>query len=91
MIARRPEYLPYIRAALTPAAVCRHFAHLIEGGELGRVERWELLGTLSLNFLLYHVLGGGGAGSLRTDPQGKAFGQMLLDFPVPVPPTLVQA
>lgn len=91
VIARRPEYLPYIRAALTPAAVCRHFAHLIEGGELGRVERWELPGTLSLNFLLYHVLGGGGAGSLRTDPQGKAFGQMLLDFPVPVPPTLVQA
>ena len=28
--------------------------------------------------------GGGGIASLRIDPQGKAFAQQLLDFPVPV-------
>ena len=89
VIARRPEYLPYIRAALSTAALRRHFAHVLAGGESGRVERWELPGTDSLNFLLHNALGGGGAGSLRTDPQGKAFGQMLLDFPVPVPPGLL--
>ncbi|PPE72557.1 terpene utilization protein AtuA [Solimonas fluminis] len=91
VIARRPEYLPYIRAALSTAALRRHFAHVLAGGEQGRVERWELPGTDSLNFLLHQALGGGGAGSLRTDPQGKAFGQMLLDFPVPVPPGLLAA
>jgi len=84
VIAREPRYLPYIRAALSTAAVKRHFAHVLAGGESGRVERWELPGTDALNFMLFKVLGGGGAGSLRTDPQGKAFGQMLLDFPVPV-------
>ena len=89
VIARRPEYLPYIRAALSTAAMRRYFAHVLAGGEQGRVERWELPGTDSLNFLLYQALGGGGAGSLRTDPQGKAFGQMLLDFPVPVPAGLL--
>ena len=33
-------------------------------------------------------VGGGGIASLRIDPQGKAFAQMLMDLPVPVPATL---
>ncbi len=82
--ARRAEYLPYIKAALSAANVRTFFAHVLSGGEEGRVERWELPASLSLNFLLYNALGGGGAASLRTDPQGKAFAQMLLDYPVPV-------
>ncbi|MES2684336.1 MAG: acyclic terpene utilization AtuA family protein [Pseudomonadota bacterium] len=85
VIARKAEYLPYIKAALTTDAVRDYFAHVLAGGAQGKVERWALPGTLSLNFLLHHALGGGGAGSLRTDPQGKYFGQMLLDYPVPVP------
>lgn len=85
VIARKAEYLPWLRAALTPAALRQYFAHVLAGGENGRVERWELPGSLSFNFLLHHALGNGGAASLRTDPQGKAFAQMLLDFPVPVP------
>jgi hypothetical protein len=91
VIARDPAYLPYIRAALSTDAVRRWFAHALAGGELGRVERWALPGTHSLNFMLYHALGGGGAGSLRTDPQGKGFAQMLLDFPVPIPRPLALA
>ena len=89
VIARKPEYLPFIWAALTPEAVRDHFAHVLAGGREGKVERWDLPGSDSLNFLLHHALGGGGAGSLRTDPQGKCFGQMLLDFPVPVPAGLI--
>jgi hypothetical protein len=89
VIARKPAYLPYIRAALTPEAVRNYFAHLLAGGMQGKVERWDLPGTNSLNFLLYHALGGGGAGSLRTDPQGKFFSQMLLDVMIPVPRKLL--
>ena len=89
VIARQAEYLPYIEAALTSAAVRDYFAHVLAGGREGRVQRWALPGSLSLNFLLHHALGGGGAGSLRTDPQGKYFSQMLLDFPVPVPRDLL--
>ena len=88
VIARKPEYLPYIRAALSPEAVRDYFAHVLAGGREGRVQRWALPGSHSLNFLLHHALAGGGAGSLRTDPQGKCFGQMLLDYPVPVPDDL---
>lgn len=81
VIARQPEYLPAIRAALTTDAVAGWFAHLVEGP----VERFDWPGIHGLNFLLHHALGGGGIASLRNDPQGKAFAQMLLDFPVPVP------
>ena len=84
VIARKAEYLPWISAALSVDVVRKHFAHVLAGGREGKVERWYLPGTLSLNFLLHHALGGGGAGSLRTDPQGKYFSQMLLEFPVPV-------
>jgi len=88
VIARKPEYLPYIEAALSTSALRGYFAHVLEGGAQGRVERWRLPGSDALNFLLHHALGNGGAASLRTDPQGKAFAQILLDFPVPVSKSL---
>jgi hypothetical protein len=85
IIARRPEYAPYIRAALTPRAVARVFAHYLEGP----VERFDLPGSHAINFLLHDVLGGGGTASLRNDPQGKAYAQILLDYPIPVPADLI--
>jgi hypothetical protein len=88
VIARDPAFLPVLRAALTADAVRRHFAHVFADPAAARVDRWELPGTLSFNFMLYDALGGGGASSLRTDPQGKAFAQMLLDFPVTIPARL---
>lgn len=42
--------------------------------------RYEVDGICALNFILEQSLGGGGVASLRSDPQGKAYGQMLLDF-----------
>jgi hypothetical protein len=86
IIARRAEYLPYIRAALTPQAVATVFAHYLEGS----VERFDLPGSHAINFLLHDVLGGGGTASLRNDPQGKAYAQILLDYPIPVPAGLIR-
>ncbi|MFL6651418.1 MAG: acyclic terpene utilization AtuA family protein, partial [Sulfurifustaceae bacterium] len=86
VIARRPEYLPSIRAALTPAAVGAYFAHVLRG----RVERFEVPGIHALNFLLHDALGGGGVASLNLDAQGKTYAQQLLDFPVPVAHTLLR-
>jgi hypothetical protein len=81
VIARRPEYLAAIRAALTPAAVSRYFAHFAEG----EVERFELPGVHALNFVLHGSLGGGGTSSLRLDTQAKTYAQLLLGIAVPVP------
>lgn len=84
VIARRPEYLPWIAAALTEKFVSVHFAHILKGS----VERWYLPGIHALNFLLRDCLGGGGVTSLRMDPQGKALAQMLLDVPIDVPASI---
>ena len=83
MIARDAAYLPFINAALTPEAVASYMQHVLDP-QHGSVERWVMPGFNAFNFLLKNALGGGGIASLRIDPQGKAFAQQLLDFPVPV-------
>ncbi len=87
VMARKPEYLAWIAAALSEGAVAEWMQHVLDG-QTGKVSRWHLPGSHSLNFLLENALGGGGVASLRIDPQGKAFAQQLLEFPVPVPRAL---
>ncbi|MGE8499487.1 MAG: acyclic terpene utilization AtuA family protein [Pseudomonas sp.] len=89
VMARKPEYLAWIAAALTEDAVAEWLGHVLDA-KSGIVSRWYLPGTHSLNFLLENALGGGGVASLRIDPQGKAFAQQLLEFPVPVPRALAE-
>lgn len=84
VIARKAEYLPYIKQALTSARVADFMAHTLDP-ESGKVHRWDLPGISALNFLLENSLGGGGVASLRIDPQGKAFAQQLLEIPIGVP------
>ena len=83
VIARRPEFLPFIEAALTESAMADWMQHTLNP-EHGKVTRWPMPGLNAFNFLLEHSLGGGGVASLRIDPQGKAFAQQLLEFPVPI-------
>jgi hypothetical protein len=81
VIARRPEYLPAIAAALTPDAVRQYLIHLVHGP----VERFDWPGLHAFNFVLHEALDGGGTASLRYDPQGKSYAQILMDMPVRVP------
>jgi len=92
VIARNAAYLPYIWAALTEQAVARCFAHFIEGGaDVSKVKRFYMPGPNAINFLIDDVLGGGGVASIRSDPQGKAYGQLLLEHPIPVPQSIAKA
>lgn len=81
IIARRPQFVPCLRAELTADRVGQFFRHYLNG----KVFRWELPGFYAFNFLLTDVLGGGGIASLRYDPQGKSYAQMLMDLPIRVP------
>lgn len=85
IIARHPEYWPVIGAALTADRVANVFAHYLRGA----VRRYPLPGLRAYNFVLERVLGGGGTASLRYDPQGKTYAQILLDEPVEVPSALL--
>jgi hypothetical protein len=89
VIARRAEYLPYIRAALTEEATRAYFAHEFEGARDPKVLRYELPGLNALNLHFLDALGGGQFASLRLDPLAKGKAQQLLDFPVKVPAGLM--
>ncbi|KAJ8262442.1 hypothetical protein GJAV_G00166530 [Gymnothorax javanicus] len=84
VIARHPLYYPYLKKTLTAKVVEKYFQHLIQktDSRVPSVSRYELPGINGLNFVLRNSLGGGGVASLRSDPQGKAYGQMLLDLRV---------
>jgi hypothetical protein len=81
VIARRPEWLPLLRAQLTPERVRSFLAHLVKG----KVTRYEVPGIHAFNFVCKQALGGGGMASLRNDALGKGMGQILLSMPVQVP------
>jgi hypothetical protein len=75
VIARNPDAWEFLRTWLTPERVADYFAPL----GLDGVERYELPNLHALNFILRGVL----RSSLRTDAQGKALGQILLEMPLP--------
>ena len=81
VLPREQAYAPYIWASLTEEDVHRRFAHYVKG----RVTRYFLPGTGAINFVLDEVLGGGGVASLRNDPQGKGYSQILLQAPIAIP------
>ena len=85
VIARKPEYLPAIRAALTEEAMRTFFAHEFEGARNPAVLRYEVPGLNAINLHFLDSLGGGQFASLRLDPLAKGKAQQLLDFEVPVP------
>lgn len=87
IIARDARSLPYLCQTLTAERVAAYFDYLMTG----TVERYFLPGIGALNFVLHDALGGGGMNSLRNDPQGKAYAQILLDMPMEVPRDLADA
>lgn len=89
VISRKPQFLPFIAAALTEAAVAERFTHFLAAAQARPVARFYLPGTAAVNFVLHAVLGGGGVASLRLDAQGKTYAQVLLAIAVPVPASFV--
>ena len=84
VIARKPEFLRYIKEGLSTEILKMNFAHVLKGP----IECWEVPGIYGINFLLKHSLGGGGMASLNIDPQGKAYGQQILDLEIAVPESI---
>jgi hypothetical protein len=85
VVARDARWVPVLRRELTAERVAAYFAHYAPGP----VTRYELPGLHAFNFVLPHVLGGGGIASLRFDPQAKTYAQLLLDLELDVPAALL--
>jgi hypothetical protein len=90
IIARHPDFLPFIASQITVQRVTDLFQHFLTPDQSEPVERFYLPGPHALNFLLHNVLGGGGVASLRVDPQGKGYAQILLAETVQVPRQLAE-
>ena len=85
VIARRPDYLPWIHSALNEEAILAFFAHEFAGAPVPRVIRYDLPGLNAVNLHCLQALGGGQFASLRLDPLAKGKAQQLLDMPIPIP------
>jgi len=85
IISRNEKFYPIICKYLTEDIVKKCFSKFLKGN----VDKYYLPGSYSINFMLDDVLGGGGPASLRNDPQGKAYAQILLDQKIPVPKKLL--
>jgi hypothetical protein len=90
VFAREPRFFPYIAAALSADAVAGWFAHLVDDPGNARADRYLLPGSQGLNFVVHESLGGGASVSPRVDQLAKTMGQILLDYPVPVSPSLYE-
>jgi hypothetical protein len=75
VIARGADWWEFLHTWLTADRVSKYFSAVKMDG----VERFELPNLGALNFVLYGSL----RQSLRTDAQGKAFGQILLEMSLP--------
>ena len=74
VIARQPDYLPPLRAALTEVAIAAYFPDLAPAS----VTIYDVPGIHALNVVLDGALPGGINASQRLDPAAKSFGQRLL-------------
>lgn len=87
VFARTPAAYAWLRKNLTAARVEDYFRPL----GVGAVTRYEVPNLEALNFVLPHILAGGGSRSLRIDAQGKTLGMALLELKVSAPKKLVAA
>jgi hypothetical protein len=75
VIVRRHDWWEFLEKWLTADAVATYF----EPMGIESVERFDLPGLGALNFVIHGAL----RRTLRTDAQGKALGQILLEMPLP--------
>lgn len=87
VFARTPKAYAWLKENLTAPRVEEYFRPL----GVGTVVRYEVPNLEALNFILPHVLGGGGSRSLRIDSQGKTLGMALLEMAVEPPKNLANS
>ena len=85
VFGRTPAAYAWLCENLTAVAVEEFFRPL----GVGSVTRYDVQNLEALNFVLPHVLGGGGSRSLRIDAQGKTLGMALLEMQVAAPDSLL--
>lgn len=76
VIARDPDYLPYIAAALTTEIVSEHSGRVLEQGGPLPVDRFSVPGLGALNFVVMISMEGGVLAPAWIDPIAKGMAQV---------------
>jgi hypothetical protein len=82
VFARDDAAWQILRQQLTETVVREKFGDLVQG----TVTRYEFPVLQGLNFVLTKALGGGVSMSLRTDPHGKSYADLMDDIDIPWAP-----
>ncbi len=90
VIARKPDYLPYIRAALSAEAVAEWMGHTFDDPAARHVSKYEVPGLNAVNFVLHDTLHGSNGTGVRFDTNAKSMAQQLLQIQIPVPDELAR-
>jgi hypothetical protein len=90
VIARKPEYMPYIRSYLTPEKVAEWMKHTFDDPTKREVIRYDVPGINAINFVLHEALEGGLQSLMRLDCAAKGMAQQLLQIPIPVPQAIAR-
>ncbi|MES2497996.1 MAG: acyclic terpene utilization AtuA family protein [Pseudomonadota bacterium] len=85
IIARDPEWIGWIAAAMTAETVGDWYAHLAPDGARPKVDSYAVPGFAALNFVVHDCLGGGILSGSGVDPAAKTMAQLIMSFPIPVP------
>lgn len=83
ILPRQAEALAFIWATLNEPHLRAVFGHFLT--DESEIRRYYLPGLPAMNIVMTQALGGGGVASLRNDPQGKAYAQILLETEIDVP------
>jgi hypothetical protein len=78
LFALREADYPLLVARVTPEAVKRHLAHIVQG----EVRRYELPNLHALQFVCERALDTGVTTSLALDPHGKSLSYALLELTI---------
>jgi hypothetical protein len=88
VMARRPEYLPAIHAALTDDAVLDHYRHLATDPAKVSLERYFMPGFDGNNFDVNGCMQGGMSSCIMVDAGAKGMAQLMIEHPVAIPRAL---
>ncbi len=85
VVARQPDYLHWIKRALTPERLGAFMNHVFDRPDAPVVQIFDVPGIDAINLLFHDALRGGQMASPRLDPLAKAMAQQVLEFEVEVP------
>ena len=80
---------PAIYEVLKEAITAQRVNDFFSGMAAGPTQRYEVPNVLALKFVVQGALGGGAAGSLRSDNLGKAYGANLLRLEIDIDSSLL--